>query len=61
MWGLEVAVSILPRHHAQGSAPSCGTGALVLQTKKNIPLTSVRLCDPLSCPLCCLLPGLSGH
>lgn len=29
--------------------------------KKNIPLTSVRLCDPLSCPLCCLLPGLSGH
>lgn len=56
--GLEVAVNALPRHHAQDSAPSCGARALALQkkktqnthTKKNIPLMSVRLCDPPSVP-----------
>lgn len=57
--GLEVAVNALPRHHAQDSAPSCGARALALQKKKqkqnthkkkNIPLMSVRLCDPPSVP-----------
>lgn len=75
---MEVAVKALPRHRAQDSAPSRGTRALALRKKKkekrNIPLTSVHLCDspsvpgsfPLSCspPLQILhrpLPGPTWH